>query len=196
VAAPSPTLTDPNAWWYFLLCGVPSPGSIPRSGIKGFERETGWDKKKGKGLKGATLTLTSAPPVEGTITLQLIGPGGFYYWGGPSTDFAQWDNFVSQALSITPEKQQAQGLAIFHPQFASIGLTTVVVKKYGGPMHVGNGLYQCWIEMIEWGPPPPVSVVSTASSKKPDQPDPDTTPPLDPREIALQQQIAFWQNVP
>lgn len=196
MSSPSPTPTELNSWMWFFLGGMPSPGTIPRGGVKGFARETGWDKKKGKGTKGATLTLTTQPPVEGIFTLQLIGPGGFYAWGGPSTDFAQWDNFVARVLSITPEKQQAEGLAFYYPGFASIGLTTVVVKKYSPPEHMGKGLYHANIELIEWQPPPPVSIVSTASTKKPDVPEAAGPPPPDPRIAALEAQISFYANQP
>ena len=71
MSAPSPTL-DPiknsNLWVAFTLKGISSPGTIPKGGVKGFKRQTGWDKKKGKGTRGATLTLTSQPPVEGSFT--------------------------------------------------------------------------------------------------------------------------------
>src|SRR5271165_7029104 len=186
----SPTSIQVNDWTYFTLSGVASPGTIMRGGVRGFERETGWDEKRGKGTKGATLTLTSAPPVKGQIVLQLIGPGGFYSWEKPSTDFQNWDNFVASVLSIDPQKQSADGLAIYYPGFAAIGLTTVVVAKYKGPEHQGKGLYHCTIDLIEWTPPPAVSIVSTVSSTAPEQSDADAPPPVDPEEAALQQAIA------
>lgn len=165
---PFPTSIDVNDWSYFILNGVPSPGSIPRSAFRGFVRETGWDEQHGKGTKGATLVLSKMPPAKGSITLQLIGPGGFYAAGGSSTDFAQWDNFVANVLSIDPAKQKAEGLAIAHPQLASVGITSVVVKSYGGPEHIGKGLYQVTIELIEWVSPPATSVVSTVSTQAQD----------------------------
>jgi hypothetical protein len=190
MSSPAPTVLDVNLWTYFLLRGSPSPGSIPRGGIRGFPRETGWDVKKGKGTKGATLTLKDQPPCEGSITLQLIGPGGFYATGQPSTDFAQWDTFVSNVLAISPEQQKAEGLAIFHPAFAAIGLTSVVVKHYTPLEHQGRGLYTATIQMIEWTAPPSVSIVSTVSSNAPDNATPDAVTPQDPRITALQAQIA------
>jgi hypothetical protein len=194
--APQPTMQPPlssvsvgfdtnqsyNGWIYFLLSGVQSPGTIARNGIKGFKRETGWDVKAGKGVRGATLTLKNMPPCEGSIVLQLV----------TAADFTAWDAFVSAVLAIPIESQQADGLSIFYPQFASIGLTTVVVKHFTGPEYQGKGLYHATIEIIEWSPPPNVSIVATVASTSPDQPDSDssTPPPEDPRIVALQAQIA------
>lgn len=184
--APTPTLNpidNANLWMYFTLRGVTSPGTIPRNGIRGFKRETGWDKKRGKGTQGATLTLTTVPPIEGTIILQLFQP----------IDFENWDTFVKNVLSISPARQQAQGLAIYHPQFASIGLVSVVIANYTGPEHQGKGLYHVSIEMIEWQPPPAKSIVATVGQTFPDFPDTDIAPP-NPEITALQQQIAILNH--
>lgn len=162
MSTPSPTLdprTNAEAWSYIVLNGIPSPGSIPRGGVRGFKRKTGWDKKRGKGAKGATLTLTTAPPVDGEIAFQLIA--GFDAQGRNSTDFADWDFFVQFALAIVPEKQAAQGLTIAYPGFSSIGLVAVVVEDYSPPEHVGKGLYIATIKLCEWQKPPAVSIVST-----------------------------------
>lgn len=148
-----------NAWMFYTLSGVSSPGTIPRGGIRGFRRETGWDIKAGKGVQGATLTLKDRPPCEGTITVQLL----------TEQDFADWDNFVSAVLEIPVENQQASGLAIFHPSFGSIGLTTVVVKHYTPPEEVKPGLYYASVEFIEWSAPPATSIVATVNKTAPDQ---------------------------
>jgi hypothetical protein len=162
VAGPHPTLSPishANDWMYFTLNGVNSPGTIPRDGVRGFKRETGWDSKKGKGSQGATLTLTTVPPVKGNITLQLV----------TDADFARWDTFVAQVLSIDVKQQQAQGLLVYYPAFSSIGLTSVVVAHYEAPSHKGKGMYHTVIELLEWQKSPPASVVSTVAGNAPDQ---------------------------
>jgi hypothetical protein len=165
---------------YFTLGGVNSPGTIALGGVKGFKRQTGWDTKRGKGTLGATLTLTSVPPVKGSITLNLIS----------DEDFANYDAFVSQVLSISPTQQQAEGLTLYYPAFASIGLTQVVVESYSSPEEQGGKRkYQVVIEFIEWQPPPATSVVSTPTQTAPNKPQPGPTP-QDPRVAALQAQIA------
>jgi hypothetical protein len=183
MAVPTPTLNpigSSNLWHGFTLKGVLSPGTIPKGGIKGFKRSWGWDKKKGKGTQGATLTLTSAPVCEGTITIQLF----------TVADFTAWDAFVANVLSIQPEQQKTSGLDIYYPAFSSIGLTTVVVESYSPPEHKGKGLYEVEIKLIEWSPPPAVNVTSTPDGTAPDNTDPTTAPPVDPRVAALQAQIA------
>ncbi len=169
-----------NAWMFYTLSGLKSPGTIPRGGIKGFKRETGWDIKKGKGTAGATLTLKDKPPCEGTITVQLL----------TAQDFTDWDNFVSQVLTIPEQNQQANGLSIFHPSFSSIGLTTVVVKNFSPPEEQRPGLYYASIEFIEWSPPPAQSVVATVSTTAPEQSEPNQPAPEDPRLTVAKQEFA------
>ena len=181
MSAPTGTvspISNARAWHAMKIAGQVTPGTIPRGGIKGFKRETGWDIKRGKGTQGATLTLKTMPPVEGVVTLQLF----------TDQDFINWDNFVERVLSITPAKQSVSGLTIYYPGFASIGLTAVVVKDYSPPEHQGKGLYHCTIQLIEWQPPPPVSIVSTVKGTI-------TVPEIqitgdDPEKIQLEQQLA------
>lgn len=190
---PYPTRKPPNEWIYFVLNGMVSPGTIPRGGVKGFGRATGWDIKRGKGTRGATLTLKDQPPCEGSITLQLIGPGGLYFDGSPSHDFADWDAFVAGVLSTPVTQQAAQGLGIYYPGFSAIDLSAVVIKHYSTLDHVGRGLYHVTIQMIEWSPPLPKSIVSTVASTKPDAGGggkPAPPHPEDPRISALKAQIA------
>lgn len=175
-----------NAWMFFTLSGLASPGTIPRGGIKGFKRETGWDIKKGKGTAGATLTLKDKPPVEGSITVQLL----------TAQDFTDWDNFVAAVLATPEQNQQAAGLAIFHPQFASIGLTTVVVEHFTGPEEQKGGLYHATVKFIEWSAPPAQSIVATVSTTAPEQDDTaaGVPPQRDPLIYALEFTAAILQQ--
>jgi hypothetical protein len=166
-------LLGPNTWLTFQLGGVTCPGTIPVGGVKGFRRETGWDIKKGKGVSGATLTLVTRPPIEGTITMQLVTPG----------DFDDWDAFVAAVLSTSERDQQQNGLSIWYPQFASIGLTSVVIKNYTGPEYKGRGMYHTSVELIEWFQPPPVSNVATVATQAPDQSNEDNLPPQEDPEL-------------
>jgi hypothetical protein len=172
-----------NAWMRFDLNGVTSPGTIPRGGIRGFKRATGWDKKRGKGTKGATLTLKDQPPAEGSITLQLF----------TTQEFADWDNFVATVLSIPADKQKAEGLSIWHPALQSVGITNVVIESFSPPDHQGKGLYHVVIELYEWQQPPAVSVVSTVDAAATNQAggDQNLAPPPDPRIVALEAQIGL-----
>lgn len=174
MSAPSPTinpLITSNPWTYFTLNGVPSPGTIPRGGIQGFLRETGWDEQKGKGTQGATLVLKTMPPAKGKITLQLfqkLNNKSAQYPG--VDDFGNWDTFVEQVLSIGPKEQVAQGLKIYHPSLLSVGVVKVVVKDYSPPIYIGRGMYHVIINLIEWQAPPPVSVVKVVATTAPSLP--------------------------
>lgn len=189
MATPSPTYLDPinnsQAWHYFTLQGLRSPGSIPRGGVRGFKRETGWEERKGKGTKGATLALVSAPPCRGTITLQFFQAQDF---ATNVSHIPNWDAFVNLVLSIDPAKQTAEGLAIYYPGFASIGLTQVVVKSYSPPEHKGRGLYTVEIELIEWVPPPAVNITSTVAATATDV---EATKPAKP---LTEQQVQYLAN--
>jgi hypothetical protein len=178
VASPSPTISPISnsvASMFFRLGGFPSPGTIPKGGLKGFKRESGWHIKDGKGSQGATLTLVRIPPIKGTITVQLF----------TDIDFTDWDDFVANVLSIAPTKQQAEGLTYFYSLHASLGLTQVVVAHYTAPEHQGKGMYHASIELIEWQPPPPASVVSTVASLNPNNEPFGPPKPPDPRQEAI-----------
>jgi hypothetical protein len=173
-----------NDWLQPQIGGVAVPGTLPRGGLRGFARKTGWDIKSGKGVAGATLTLKDAPPVEGVITSRLL----------VADDFDAWDAFVASVLSIDPEAQKTQGLAYYYPGHASIGLTAVVIQHYTGPEHQGGGVYHVTIEVLEWAPPPAQSIVSTVATTKPDVDDPNTPPGVDPTVAAQQATIALLQR--
>ena len=217
MGSPQPTpnpITDSNLWQYFTLASYPSPGIIIRGGVKGFKRETGWDKKAGKGSQGATLTLKTLPPCEGTITLALwralrttsiAGPGVTFasplppqFPGDQVDDFGNWDTFVENVLAIGPKEQVAEGLPISYPAFCSIGLTKVVVEWYTAPEHIRGGLYHVTIKLGEWQQPPPLSVVKTVSTTAPALPAAGAGFLADsPRNVALKAQIARAQaNMP
>jgi hypothetical protein len=163
-----------NAWLTFNLGGIDSPGTITRNGIKGFQRETEWDSKAGKGNAGSVLTLTGLPPCKGSIEIQLL----------TSQDLADWDSFVSAVLSTPTADQQKRGLTFFHPSFTSIGLTAVVVASYSRPVY-DRGRLLAEIHFIEWRPPPNVNLVTTPSSLATDQNNGVNQPAaVDPRLVA------------
>lgn len=176
-----------NSWLKAQLSGVPTPGWIPaRGGMKGFRRKSGFDKKKGKGSAGATLTLVTAPPVEGEVELHLF----------TEDDFADWDDFAQGVLSTPTAAQQKDGLPWYWPAHASIGLTTVVVEDYSPPESMGRGLYAVHIKLCEWFPPPALSIVKTVASTSPGASVANNNAPvkpIDPRIVAAQAQLAAAQ---
>lgn len=171
--------TPENSWLYARISGIPTPGTIPKGGMRGFRRETGWEEKKGKGSQGATLTKVSAPPVKGTVTLQLYVP----------QDFSDWDAFVASVLTVDQGEQAAAGLQWYYPGHNSIGLVSVVIASYTGPELVGAGIYHATIDVIEWAQPPAQSIVSTVATTLPDQGNSSGTGPVGLAGVVALQQV-------
>lgn len=149
------------AWRTYKINGVVCPGVIAIDGIHGFERETGWDKKKGKGAGGATLTMTTWPPAEGSITSWFYGKGQIPAW----EDFTAILEYHSDKVANTPSA------SIEHPALQINDITAVVVHKVGIVRHLGRQLYSVTVDYIEWLPPPPATIVSTPIKPSNDQPD-------------------------
>lgn len=162
-----------HPWSYALIAGVPTPGFIPANGMKGFERETGWDKKKGKGTAGATMTLTTVPPAEGTITLHLI----------EDTDFVDWDNFL-EFLLYDPTRKRSDAYDIFHPALAPLRIKSVVIEKIAPLIHEGKGLYSTSLKLSEWTRPPAASATQTPSKSATSNPSKKPGSPPNPAIIA------------
>lgn len=172
------------SWHYVTIAGMRSPGAIPINGIRGFERETGWDVKKGKGTQGATLSLIQFPPAEGSIDFQL--------W--TAEHFVEWKAFSFLLKYNTTKKNNSDAFDMYHPSLADLDINSVVTSKISPIRHVGRGLYMVSVDFIEWLPPPPKSVVKTTTKSKPD--DKDNTPgaPADPISDANEKQIGILLN--
>lgn len=175
---PISPFVNAKAWHKFLLGGSFSPGSITVDGVRGFGLKTGWDVKKGKGQLGATITLVEQPPVEGAFELQLIN----------DQDYQDWIEFIP-VMAVAADKQRAKGIDIWYAGFAGLDISAVLIREIPVPRHVGRGRYLVTIEMIQWLPPPPVSIVSTVNTSAPLQLNAPGDEP-DPVEDAQQAQIS------
>ncbi len=187
ISAPVSDVPDPitnsAAWATYTINGVPCPGVIPVDGLRGFERETGWDRKKGKGTGGAILTMTTWPPAEGSITSILWLP----------EHFALWDEFSSSLEYHTDKVANTPAAKIGYPALAYNLIYDVVVHKVGIPRHHGKKLYSVTVDYIEWMPPPKATIVSTPIQPGTDFPQltPGDTPPNQADASAgLQQALA------
>jgi hypothetical protein len=170
-------ITNANAWHFVLIANQRSPGIV--AAVDGFERETGWDVKKGKGAAGAQLTQTTQPPAKGKIV--------FHAW--EPIHFTQWAAYLP-ILRYTPGKAASQAVAIYYPSLADLGINSVVISKISPLKHIGRGKYERFVEMIEWTPPPKKSIVSSPT-KAVEQNAPQTPGlPPDPIADAQQKEIA------
>lgn len=147
-------ITHATDWQYITIGGVKSPGVIAVNGIRGFKRETEWDKKKGKGRKGATLTLQQVPPAEGQIT--------FVLW--LDDHFRQWIDFLPLLKYDTKSAGKNDVFTIYHPALSMLGIGAVVTKSVSPTEHVGHGRYEVVVDLIEWNDPPATDVTATPTA--------------------------------
>jgi hypothetical protein len=154
----NPDVLDPifnsEAWMTYTLNDTPCPGVIDMDGIRGLDRVTEWDRKKGKGMRGAVLTLTQQPLAIGEITS--------LFW--LAEHFQQWADFYDLLTYYANKNALTNAARIEHPALQQNGIKNVVVGKIGTIRHRGKNLYSVTVEYIEWAPPPANSVVSTPIS--------------------------------
>jgi hypothetical protein len=96
----------PELWDTFSIVGTLSPGKCKFGKVK---RKYQWDKKKGKGSKGESLTFTQIPSVEVSVTLE--------FW--TAAHFREWDEFLP-LLKFDPTKKTVTAIEIYHPALADL----------------------------------------------------------------------------
>lgn len=173
-------LDNPEVWDVVVISGVTSPGIIKDGTLGEWKRTHDFDVKKGKGTLGATVTFTSKPPAEGSITFLLWTPD----------HFTAWDSFLP-LLKYDPTKKAASAVDIYHPALDAIDIASVVCTKIGNVMHEGKQLYSITVDFLEYFPTPNASAVSTPTGATGTPPPPNNpgNPPANPGS-AEEQQIA------
>lgn len=150
-------IANPATWDVIQVGGVTSPGVCY---LSGFKRVHEFDKKKGKGTQGATLTFTQKPPVEGTIKFLLWDDGT----GSTGQDhFGDWGPFVA-LLKYDPTKKAVQAIDVYHPSLAFIDANSFVCTEIEAPViegDPGHVLYSITIKLCEYRPPSANSAVGT-----------------------------------
>lgn len=187
-SANSNPIDNPQSWDYVTIAGQQSPGLLKE--IDGFDRDNGWQEKKGKGSIGATLTYVQKPPTKGHLIFEL--------W--TSQHFQQWATFRQLFLYNPAAGQSAddQSFSISHPSLDDVQLSAVVCKSISPIKHVGRGKYRVKVELIEFVPTPKTSAVQTITLTNPTpkstMPAAGATPPttlqkLKSTQAALLQQL-------
>jgi hypothetical protein len=163
----------PQAYDVIQVGTVVSPGVCY---LSGFKRVHEFDKKKGKGTQGATLTFVQKPPMEGTVKFLL----GYTPASGVPVDmFAEWGPFAAQ-LKYDPTKKTVQAVDVYHPSLAFLDATSFVCTEIGGleiEGEPGHQLYSITIKLCEYNPPAkksavgtPTTAIANASGDAPTQP--------------------------
>jgi hypothetical protein len=179
-------LAYPQDYDVIVVGGVTSPGYCI---LSGFKRIQMFDKKMGKGTKGATPTMTNQKPAEGFVKFYLWDDGSES--GGPD-QFALMGNFLNQ-LFYDPTKQNVQAVDVYHPSLAAIRATQFYCEEIGAMEPEGDpaiGVKTITIKLTEFIPPPPQPAVSTPTMSKPNTPDQTPGQQTDPVGDAQQAQIA------
>jgi len=145
--------TDSQAYDVVEIGGVVNPGIIAPGGITGFKRQTEWDTKKGKGVKGGTSTLSQLPPSKGSIK--------FLLW--TAEHFDTWDQTFRSKFEYDPTKKAVIAVDIYHPTIANGGVHSVVTESIGIPEHEGKGLWSITVELLEYLPPEKKNATGTPS---------------------------------
>lgn len=146
-------IDHPRAWDVIKLGGVESPG-LAELGDE-WERETEWDRKKGKGAAGETQTLTNLPACDGTVTFTL--------W--TAAHFKEWEKF-RPLFMYDPIKKTSPPLDIYHPALADLKIKSVVCQGISAIKKLPRKKYQIVVKLLEYKPPPPASAVYAPTGSK------------------------------
>jgi hypothetical protein len=178
-------IQNPGAWDVIVIGGVASPGVCY---LSGFKRLHEFDKKKGKGTQGATLTFTQKPPVEGTVKFLL----GYQTTTGTVDHFDAWGSFV-KLLKYDPTRKSVQAIDIYHPALAFIDVVSCVCTEIEAPQiegDPGQQLYTITIKLCEYNPPKKKSAVGTPTTAISNSASGVAGAAADPVQDAQQKEIA------
>jgi hypothetical protein len=141
-------LDYPDLYDYCYVNGQSCPGWCV---VSGWVRKWGWEKKRGKGVQGTTLTFTGKPSAEGDIIFYLTEPA----------DFADWQTFFLNFKYDPTKSQQIFAVDVRHPLLADIGVRACVVENISQIEHEGLNLWSRKVHLIEYAPPPKAAAVAT-----------------------------------
>ncbi len=175
-------IQDEEIYTAIYLAGTLSPGVVT---LSGHDRVIGWDVKKAAGTKGATLTRTSEDPVEFTCSFYLTD----------EADFEAWPAFAT-LLNSTIVGATPKALDIYHPDLASNGIFSVVLKSFGGVVHDGQGGQTIAVKLLEYRPPAKAtgspSGSKSAPKKKNAAPDPNADRKAELARLTQQYRDTPW----
>jgi hypothetical protein len=147
----------PGFWDRLIVGDVPSPGYCTWSG---WARKLELDKKKGKGTKGATSTVSQEPPAEGSFEFFIWDDGSL---GTGRNHFEDWENF-SALLKHDPSKKEVTALGVFHPALDAIDVRSVICEEIGAPEPKGDGMWSVQCKFSEYLPASAKNITSTATT--------------------------------
>lgn len=167
---------DPLAWDSIEIDGFeigPRNGEI-RAIVEEADLKNEWDRKKGKGVKGETSTLTQQPAIDVVVNFEIWGTTGVELWHRLVYKFRH---------HVGPNLTKV--FAIEHPRLLQVGVSSVCLDHIIPLRANRGGLHTAGFKCHQFFPPPPVSITSTPTGTTPD---PGAIPgvPTDPAVIAAQ----------
>ncbi len=144
-------IRTPEAYDYFRLAGIKSPGRCTLTGA-GSPRK--WDKADGKGTDGATVTYNGDGLAEFTIHVDLWLP----------EHFDAFELEFRPMLRRAPEGVEAKAYDIEYPSLAELEISSVVVTNVGQLELTDElGLYSYPISFLQHRKPKPKSATIKGS---------------------------------
>jgi hypothetical protein len=179
-----PAFYAPSTWDVIQLEGVTCPGTVR---ISGFDRKFVWDKKKGKGAQGVSLTYVAKDICQGRLEFQV--------W--TEAHFEAWETFIP-LFKYDPTRQNLQAVTIWNPLLSDVDITQIVVESIGPFEHQGAGLWTREVNVIEWAPPPKAAAIATPTTAQAGRNGPTVNPqapaPTDPQQLKIQQLVTQFQQ--
>ena len=152
--ANSDPYSQPQTWDSLVLGGNIMPGIV--FDYDGFDYESGWQEKKGKGSIGSTLTFVQKPPAHGHFIMELASQSDFRTMGP-----------IRQALLANPAvPADQQAMSMTFPPTDDLGINSVIIKSISPVKSIRTGAgrrYRYKIELFQFLPTPATSVVATAT---------------------------------
>lgn len=155
--------TVPALYDFAVIAGRKTPGVAI---VSGFKLPWEWEKKKGKGSSGASVTSQGEDLSDGTLKLLLWRSGGSQDDG--IDDFAEWDDLREYLiLQIRGGGKDPKALDFTHPYTTDLGISSVYVKSIGQVTREGNrGLHSVTIELGQFRAPQKAGGTPKASTGK------------------------------
>lgn len=137
-------LDHPDLYDYVLLGGKRSPGIVR---LSGHDRNDKWDVQAGPGQDGATTSRKGTDPAQFTATFYLSRDNAL-----SRDDFFFWPAFRT-VIDSTVSGPTPKALAIYHPDLASNGISSVCRASVGGFVYDELGGATVAVKFIEYRPP-------------------------------------------
>lgn len=139
---------------HVLVAGQRSPGVTEVQGA-GSPRE--WEKRKSRGMSGASIVFTGLDLAEFSITTKVVTAADF-------RAYQDWAAFARRP----PTGATSASFAIWHPLLELCGIAAAVVKNQHAPEQTADGEWSFKIDMLEYREPRRALTRTRGTTETPD----------------------------